>query len=115
MIEDLIITPSMVEQMTAHYAQNPADAKIINPEKMSLEVVDRFYGDHAQIGADLPWSKTHGNIKLRPGEVSVWAGVNGHGKSRSVSRCKQDDDRTWHGWRDRHYTSIDIGSNGCVT
>ncbi len=33
----------------------------------------------------LPWSKTHKTIKLRPGEVSVWAGINGHGKSQIVS------------------------------
>lgn len=33
-------------------------------------------------GADLPWtSKTQGRIALRPGEVSIWAGFNGHWKS----------------------------------
>lgn len=32
-------------------------------------------------GDQLPWSKTHTIIGLRPGEVSIWAGINGHGKS----------------------------------
>jgi len=34
-----------------------------------------------QFGDKLPWKKTHENIRLRPGEVSLWAGINGHGKS----------------------------------
>lgn len=29
----------------------------------------------------LPWAKTHNDIELRPGELSIWAGINGHGKS----------------------------------
>ncbi len=33
----------------------------------------------------LPWRKTHDTVKLRLGETSVWAGVNGHGKSALVS------------------------------
>ncbi len=29
----------------------------------------------------LPWKKSYDNVRLRPGEVSLWAGINGHGKS----------------------------------
>lgn len=29
----------------------------------------------------LPWNKTHGKVGLRPGEVTLWHGINGHGKS----------------------------------
>lgn len=32
-------------------------------------------------GAVLPWTKTHDDIRLRSGELTVWAGINGHGKS----------------------------------
>lgn len=32
-------------------------------------------------GAVLPWSKTHEHFAMRPGELTVWAGINGHGKS----------------------------------
>ena len=44
-------------------------------------VVDYFHGDQTERGVQLPWSKTHGKVRLRPGEVSVWAGYNGSGKS----------------------------------
>src|SRR5690606_28728733 len=36
-------------------------------------------------GLRLPWVKTHDELLLREGETSVWAGVNGHGKSTLVS------------------------------
>lgn len=36
-------------------------------------------------GISLPWKKTHGKLLLRPGETSIWAGVNGHGKSTLAS------------------------------
>lgn len=32
-------------------------------------------------GDKLPWPKTHGNFRFLPGEVTVWHGINGHGKS----------------------------------
>lgn len=35
-------------------------------------------------GIALPWAKTEGKILLRGGEVSLWPGVNGHGKSEVV-------------------------------
>lgn len=32
-------------------------------------------------GAAMPWIKTHDVIRFQPGELSIWAGINGHGKS----------------------------------
>ena len=29
----------------------------------------------------MPWQKTHGLVQFRPGEVTVWGGANGAGKS----------------------------------
>ena len=48
--------------------------------------IDRMYGDQAKVGGYLPWSKTHSHIRLRPAELSIWAGVNGHGKSTILSQ-----------------------------
>lgn len=36
-------------------------------------------------GIRLPWEKTYDQVLLRPGETSIWAGVNGHGKSTLAS------------------------------
>lgn len=41
---------------------------------------DYFSGNLYAKGCELPWKKAK-NISIRPSEVSLWAGVNGHGKS----------------------------------
>lgn len=44
-------------------------------------VVDRFYRETSDPGLTLPWTKTHGNVVLRPGKVSLWTGITHHGKT----------------------------------
>ncbi|MCG3171851.1 MAG: hypothetical protein CALGDGBN_03557 [Pseudomonadales bacterium] len=45
------------------------------------ELLDRVVNGRQDRGEKLPWSKTHGGVQLRPGELSIWAGINGHRKS----------------------------------
>lgn len=44
-------------------------------------VHDRFAKRGRDSGFLLPWAATHDRIQLRPGEVTILAGINGHGKS----------------------------------
>lgn len=44
------------------------------------QVIDYFHGK-GNVGAKLPWPKTHNLIQFRKGETTVWGGYNGHGKS----------------------------------
>lgn len=44
-------------------------------------LIARRTGGIKVVGDGLPWGKTHDKIRLRRGNVSIWAGVNGHGKS----------------------------------
>ena len=37
-------------------------------------------------GDKLPWEKTHNVFGFRPGEVTVWCGINGHGKSQLLGQ-----------------------------
>lgn len=53
------------------------------------EIMDEFES-HAVTGIRLPWTKTHQTIRLRPAEISVWAGINSHGKSVSLSHVVVD-------------------------
>lgn len=51
-------------------------------------VVELMHPSHKDsIGYSLPWEKTHGFINLRPGELSVWTGINGHGKSQLLGHA----------------------------
>lgn len=45
------------------------------------EVKEAFLNPVISQGDHLPWPKTHDNLRFRPGEVSLWMGINGHGKS----------------------------------
>lgn len=50
------------------------------------DVLEQFRNGVATSGATLPWPVMDGRMRLRPGEVSIWAGVNGHGKSIATSQ-----------------------------
>lgn len=45
------------------------------------EVIEFFHGDKKLSGNPLPWHKLQFNFDLRPHEVTLWLGYNGHGKS----------------------------------
>ena len=45
------------------------------------DVIAYFWPEGGPVGSRLPWAKTHENIIFRPGEVTLWGGINGHGKS----------------------------------
>ena len=41
-------------------------------------------------GISLPWSKSRSEVKLRPAETTIWAGINSHGKSCLLSHVMVD-------------------------
>lgn len=64
------------------------EAKSFDPEELrragtyTQRVIERFYPTGGKRpGIDLPWRKTHNRLRLYDGEVSIWTGINGHGKS----------------------------------
>jgi twinkle protein len=58
------------------------ERQFIEPTKTFVdEIKERFAKGFEVKGEKLPWPKTHDKVGLRRGEVSIWAGVNGHGKS----------------------------------
>lgn len=59
---------------------------IIPASSLAQRVKDRISHDGSVIGDLLPWSKTHKTIGLREGEVSLWGGINGHGKSNLLGQ-----------------------------
>jgi len=64
------------------------DATTLDPDELRSastykdDVVREFYPDSSiESGFNLPWKKTIGKILFRRSEVSIWTGINGHGKS----------------------------------
>ena len=54
----------------------------VKPASMWVqELMDRMQNPVKQKRSVMPWRKTHAQIQFRPGEVTVWGGANGQGKS----------------------------------
>ncbi|WP_262337502.1 bifunctional DNA primase/helicase [Legionella genomosp. 1] len=69
------------------------EAKTLDPEELKSarefvnQVIGEFYpSPDVHIGYDAPWEKTNDIILFRPGELSVWTGINGHGKSQFLGQ-----------------------------
>jgi twinkle protein len=50
------------------------------------EIIDLIRNDPATQGDPLPWAKTQGLFRMRPHELTVWAGENGAWKSTVLSQ-----------------------------
>jgi twinkle protein len=65
----------------AYSRETEAKRKVRSASLYVQELIETLGKKHEQPRAFLPWAKTHKLIQLRPGEVTLWPGVNGHGKS----------------------------------
>lgn len=54
---------------------------LIKPSNLYDQLIKRRDNDESIKILNLPWSKTNPYVKLREGEVSLWCGISGHGKS----------------------------------
>ena len=61
--------------------------KVIPASAFAAEVAREMFAANRPQAIVLPWAKTHHNFAFRPGEVTLWAGINGHGKSMMLSQC----------------------------
>ena len=67
--------------------EQEADAAKIKPASMWCEaVIDRFYGPSSVTHwTSTGFQKADGKFDLRPGEVTLWSGINSHGKTTFLS------------------------------
>ena len=73
------------------YFEESHDGENVRPASHWRDgVKDIFHGNGKMAGAKLPWHKTHDDIRFRDGEVSLWHGANGMGKSMITSHVALD-------------------------
>lgn len=68
--------------------ENEASAKVLPASAFRDDVKQSFRARKQEARVYLPWEKTKDHFEFRPGEVSVWAGQNGHGKSQTTDQVK---------------------------
>lgn len=56
------------------------------PMDFREQVLHRLENPNEITGLKLPWSRTHTRVRLRSGEISIWAGINGHRKSTLLNQ-----------------------------
>jgi twinkle protein len=73
----------------AKYLQGPTENPSVRaPDAYGDEIKSLFRRDADGSGLTLPWRSTHPNVRIRPGEVTIYAGINGHGKSLILSQIE---------------------------
>ena len=69
------------------YLQGPDESASIRPASDWLdEVIAAFEQPKSQSGSALPWPNTHNAVRLRHGELTIWPGMSGHGKSMLIGQ-----------------------------
>lgn len=61
--------------------QEPTQVKSPDEDVYISSVYKTFYPSEEEEGYRLPWMKSHRDIRFRPNELTIWTGINGHGKS----------------------------------
>lgn len=74
------VTDFTNQDLQAVFAEAEAN-QLRRPTDFREKVMERITNPGTLSGLKLPWAKTHDLVRLRMGEVSVWAGINGHKKS----------------------------------
>ena len=72
---------SIDDEAVANFLALQESQFIESPSYFRDALIERLTVGSQEFGDEMPWSKTAGCFRLRPGEVSLWAGINGHGKS----------------------------------
>lgn len=81
---------------SAYERETDAKQKVKSAAIYVHELIDRIQNPRQANHRLMPWRKTHQLIQFRPGEVTVWGGANGNGKSLvtgqvALSLCAQDE------------------------
>ena len=73
------------DDFSAYLRATEPQQKVIPASAFAADVKRRMFNRDKRLDGLLPWSKSHHQIQFRPGEVTLWAGINGHGKSMMLS------------------------------
>lgn len=66
----------------------PDEAKSVRPAAaFREETMELLYRSREAMGSRLPWPKTHERFRVRKGEMTIWSGWKGHGKSAMLSHA----------------------------
>jgi twinkle protein len=80
MLNEQEINRHMTERDSADHVN------VKQPSSFLSGLVDHFAGGDVAAGDCMPWQKTENLIRFRHSEVTIWNGINGHGKSNALGQ-----------------------------
>src|SRR3990167_5003359 len=72
--------------LSQYMTDAPEEHRVLPASEWVKDVIDHFWQIDTKPKVRLPWKKTHGDFYFRPSEVTLWGGINGHGKSLMVGQ-----------------------------
>ena len=73
------------EDFAAYLQASEPQHRVVPASAFAQDIKRRLFSPEQRDDGLLPWAKTHHSFAFRPGEVTLWAGINGHGKSMMLS------------------------------
>lgn len=77
---------SFEDYLSEHERQIHED-KVLHVSNYMEEALRRLNEGTKTFGDPMPWQKTQDKFRFREGEVTIWAGTNGSGKSLVMGQC----------------------------
>ena len=81
---------SEVVNFASYYEEHEKKAhesKLLPVSSFIEDALKRLRNGVTTFGDPMPWNKTEDKFRFRPGEVTIWAGSNGSGKSLIMGQC----------------------------
>lgn len=72
---------------SAYLVETEAAQKVKPASVFVDEMLEWMYTPNIEAVSHLPWPDVQGLFSFRQGEVTLWAGINGHGKSLITGQC----------------------------
>lgn len=66
---------------SAYMEETDAKHNVRSTQHYTDEVIAHFHSPDTDHGSKMPWAKTHNLVRFRKGEMTLWNGWNGSGKS----------------------------------
>ena len=79
----------------AEYSRHAGKRQMVKPASFFMESAKEVFHGVEMEGDEMPWDKTHDLFRFRKGEVTLWHGYNGSGKS--MLQCFADLWLIWSG------------------
>jgi len=75
-----VLTPDEID-FSLYERETDAQRKVRPAREWVQDLIDRIGQEAREKRITMPWPKTHNLVQFRPGEVTLWGGANGNGKS----------------------------------